>query len=107
MVRYPTSEEVDFVVVGSGAAGGVIAKELATNGFSVVVMEQGPYLRLFQFSHDEVDNYLGQGLDGRLEDHPHSFRASADQDAAAAFFMPSLFYSRVVGGSTLHFAANY
>ena len=106
-VRYPTSEEVDFVIIGSGAAGGVIAKELSTNGFSVVVMEQGPYLRPFQFSHDEVENYFGEGLDGRLQDHPHSFRASADQDAAPAFFMPSLFYAKAVGGSTLHFAANY
>ena len=36
-VRYQTSEEVDFVVIGSGAAGGVIAKELSTSGFSVIV----------------------------------------------------------------------
>lgn len=107
MVRYPTTEEVDFVIIGSGAAGGVIAKELSTNGFSVVVMEQGPYLRPFQFGHDEVDTFFGEGLDGKLEDHPHSFRASADQDAVPASFMPSLFYAKAVGGSTLHFAANY
>jgi len=40
--KYKTSEEVDFVVVGSGAAGGIIAKELSENGFRVVVLEQGP-----------------------------------------------------------------
>ena len=38
---YPTREEVDFVIVGSGAAGGVMAKELSSAGFSVVVLEQG------------------------------------------------------------------
>jgi choline dehydrogenase-like flavoprotein len=42
--KYKTSDEVDFVIVGSGAAGGVLAKELSTNGFRVVVLEQGPYL---------------------------------------------------------------
>ena len=42
--KYKTSDEVDFVVIGSGAAGGILAKELSTNGFRVVVLEQGPYL---------------------------------------------------------------
>ncbi len=42
---YPTREEVDFVIVGSGAAGGVMAKELSVAGFSVVVLEQGPHLQ--------------------------------------------------------------
>ena len=32
------------MIVGSGAAGGIIAKELSTAGFSVVVLEQGPRL---------------------------------------------------------------
>ena len=37
-VRFPPAEEVDFAIVGSGAAGGIIARELATAGFSVVVL---------------------------------------------------------------------
>jgi choline dehydrogenase-like flavoprotein len=106
-VRFRTSDEVDFVIVGSGAAGGVLAKELSTNGFSVVVLEQGPYVRPFQFRHDEADAYFGDGLIGRLRDHPHSWRANADQDGQPAFFLPSLLYAKVVGGSSLHFAANY
>ena len=36
---YRTDEEVDFVIVGSGAAGGVLARELSMAGFSVVVLE--------------------------------------------------------------------
>ncbi len=106
-VRYSTTDEVDFVIVGSGAAGGVLAKELSTNGFSVVVLEQGPYLRPFQFRHDEANEYFGDGLIGKLSDYPHSFRANADQEAQPAFWIPNLFYAKAVGGSSLHFAANY
>ena len=43
-VQYRTTDVVDFVIVGSGAAGGVLAKELSTRGHSVVVLEQGPRL---------------------------------------------------------------
>jgi choline dehydrogenase-like flavoprotein len=106
-VRYSTSDEVDFVIVGSGAAGGVVAKELSTNGFSVVVLEQGPYLRPFEFRHDEMETYLGAGLAGSLADHPHSWRQTPDQEAQPASFFPGLFYAKAVGGSSLHFAANY
>jgi len=53
-VKYKTSDEVDFVIIGSGAAGGVMAKELSTNAFRVVVLEQGPYLKESDFVHDEV-----------------------------------------------------
>ena len=42
--RFAPADTVDFVIVGSGAAGGIIAKELSTAGFSVVVLEQGPRL---------------------------------------------------------------
>ena len=51
-VRYAPTDEVDFAIVGSGAAGGVMARELSRNGFRVVVLEQGPYLREADFKHD-------------------------------------------------------
>lgn len=37
-------EEVDFVVVGSGAAGSVAAHTLAQAGWSVAIVEEGPWL---------------------------------------------------------------
>ena len=54
MPVFSTREAVDFVIIGSGAAGGVLAKELSTNGFNVVVLEQGPYRTVADFNHDEV-----------------------------------------------------
>ena len=50
--RFRPDEMVDFVIVGSGAAGGVMARELAASGFEVVVLEQGPRLAAGDFRHD-------------------------------------------------------
>ena len=107
IAQYRTDEEVDFVIVGSGAAGGVMAKELSTQGFSVVVLEQGPYLRPVDFRHDEVDAFIVGGLIGSGADHPQTFRQTEDDEAVPAGLFPTLFYAKAVGGSSLHFAANY
>ena len=55
MRKFEDKTEVDFVIVGAGGAGGVVAKELSTAGFQVVVLEQGPYFREKDFDH-EVGN---------------------------------------------------
>ena len=49
---FRDSDTVDFVVVGSGAAGGVVARELARGGLTVVVLEQGPRLSPRTFTHE-------------------------------------------------------
>ena len=66
---YQPSEIVDFLVIGAGAAGGVMAKELSTAGFRVVVLEQGPWLKSADFRHDEVSIGFRSGLtnDHRLQ----------------------------------------
>jgi choline dehydrogenase-like flavoprotein len=43
MRRYPNTEEVDYCIVGVGAAGGVLLQRLARSGFSVVGLEAGPF----------------------------------------------------------------
>jgi len=45
---------VDFIVVGSGAAGGVIAREPSQAALTVLVFEQGPRLSPADFEHDEL-----------------------------------------------------
>jgi choline dehydrogenase-like flavoprotein len=55
MKRRYANEEVDVVIVGAGAAGGVLAKELAEAGISVVVLEAGPWRDAqHDFASDEL-----------------------------------------------------
>lgn len=43
MHRHPKGEEVDYLIVGVGAAGGVLLQRLARAGFKVLGMEAGPF----------------------------------------------------------------
>src|SRR3984893_16590895 len=101
---YKPSEEVDFVVVGSGASGGVLAKELSSNGFRVVVLEQGPYLREADFGHDEIKVLQQHALTNDFGRQPHTFRATPQEKAKKQY---SVMYGRCVGGSSVHFTANF
>ena len=101
---YKTSDAVDFVIVGSGAAGGILAKELSTNGFSVVVLEQGPYLQEKDFSHDEIKVLQEDQLTNHPKLQPNTFRKTP-QDKAK--LQRALVYGRAVGGTSNHFTANF
>ena len=49
--KFKPGDLVDFAMVGSGAAGGVMARELSAAGFTVVVLEQGPRFGPGDFEH--------------------------------------------------------
>jgi len=106
---YKTREEVDFVIIGSGASGGVLARELSTSGFSVVVLEQGKYRTAADFNHDE----LAVLFNNELLNHPgwndpQTFRSAETEIAVQKQNdLPPAFYARGVGGSSVHFSANY
>ncbi len=57
---------MDFVIIGAGASGGVLAHELSQNGFSVVVLEQGPWLTTKDFTHNEYLNWSHSAADQRF-----------------------------------------
>ncbi|HEX8057384.1 MAG TPA: NAD(P)-binding protein, partial [Novosphingobium sp.] len=99
---YKTSETVDFVVVGSGAAGGIVARELSRAGNSVVVMEQGPRMAPEDFEHDELKYRNLSGITNNPATNPQSFRSSPDEKAERAAGRNPLTYARIVGGSSAH-----
>jgi choline dehydrogenase-like flavoprotein len=101
--RFSPTEIVDFAIVGSGAAGGIITKELATAGFSVVVLEQGPRLTEAQFIHDEFGIFRGHNANDPAT-QPQTFRTSPQESAKQAL---ALIYGRLVGGSNAHFTGNF
>ena len=101
---FAQDDVVDFVIVGSGAAGGVLAKELATNGFSVVMLEQGPWRQSHEFGHDELATWM---LNDLLPADPQTFRRSADEQAEPSMTPPPALYAQGVGGSSVHFTANF
>ena len=99
-------DSIDFVIVGSGAAGGVLAKELSTAGFDVVVMEQGPWQQPAQFTHDELTVERQLAMLNRAFEPNQTFR-STPADRPKLNLGRGILYRRAVGGSSVHFAANY
>ena len=105
---FPQNEPVDFVVVGAGAAGGVLARELSVAGFSVVVLEQGPFRQSNEFTHDEIDVWFNTELAGDNTRYPVSFRKTASEEATFDPGRgPRIVCARGVGGSSVHFTANF
>ena len=102
--RYKLTEAVDFLIIGCGASGGVLARELSRNGFSVVVLEQGPWLTAKDFGHDEYRTWKQSLLTNDFRKQPTTFRKTP-QDKAVK--QPALTYGRLVGGGPVHFTANF
>ena len=101
---FQPSDVVDFLVIGSGAAGGVMAKELSTAGFRVVVLEQGPYLTEKDYRHDEIGYTYQAGLTSDTKLQPITYRKNESEQAKP---LKAIMYGRQVGGGSVHFTANY
>jgi len=108
MKQYPTSTEVDFVVIGSGAAGGIMAKQLSVAGFSVVVLEQGGWGKYGREQEYNKDEWLNRNVsdEDRLMSDPsrqrNTFRRSEKDKAIAGTHS----YGCVVGGGTVTYGGS-
>jgi choline dehydrogenase-like flavoprotein len=57
----------DAIVIGSGAAGGILAHRFAAAGRRVLVLERGPHADPRDFTDDEVGQYLWLYNEGALQ----------------------------------------
>jgi len=107
-VKFANKDPVDFVIVGSGSAGGILAKELSTQGFDVVIFEQGPYRRPQDFRHDEISVlFYNELTGGGPAAHQQTFRNDQNKVAKVPTSHLPAGYAQTVGGSSAHFSGNF
>jgi choline dehydrogenase-like flavoprotein len=62
-----TIDDADVVIIGSGAAGAILAEELADKGRRVLLLEKGLYVHPDDFKEDEVEMISHLYSDGALQ----------------------------------------
>ena len=108
MRHFRPQEEVDFVIIGSGAAGGIMAKQLSVAGFSVVVLEQGgwgKYGHEWDYTKDELLNRNPSPEDRLMSDparQRNTFRRNDREEATRGRHS----YGCVVGGGTVTYGGS-
>ena len=108
MKQFTPSTEVDFVIIGSGAAGGIMAKQLSTAGFKVVVLEQGGWGKYGKEQEYTKDEWLNDNpsLEDRLMSDPsrqrNTFRRNDKEKAQPGTHS----YGCVVGGGTVTYGGS-
>jgi choline dehydrogenase-like flavoprotein len=104
-------DKADAVIIGAGAAGGVVAKELCSAGLRVVLLERGPQLKIGDFRlHDELATRSPgpPNPDYRPADkmHPREFRNQVGEDFRVIYPQDGSYawMGGVVGGGQINYA---
>jgi choline dehydrogenase-like flavoprotein len=95
-------DEVEVLIVGSGAGGGIAAWVLAEAGLRVTVLEKGPWLTETAFSNDDVKFGYRDFYTQDILIEPRTFRQTPEQTAKPNHVSP---LSRCVGGGSFHYGA--
>ena len=76
-------KNIDAIVVGLGAAGGLIASELARAGQRVVALEKGAFFKAgdFDSKFDEIRYYCRGAIVPRMATDPLTWRSGENQEA--------------------------
>jgi choline dehydrogenase-like flavoprotein len=103
-------KKVNAVIVGAGAGGGVVAKELSTAGFSVVLLERGKWYTAADCRKDDLFNQRTQVLGAKFgPDEDRDPRVAVDPEGRETIVSPSdSGYSNnaaCVGGGTFSYGA--
>ncbi len=94
MHRFPEGEEVDYVIVGVGAGGGVLLQRLARAGFRVIGFDAGPFWDTERdWVSDEKGSHKLYWNDMRITGGQHPLAFGANNSGKG------------VGGGTVHWAS--
>src|SRR5713226_768596 len=95
------TEKTDVVIVGVGAAGGILAAELGKAGMKVIGLERGPRLKTEDFNpHDELRYFQRLDLRPDPKRQPITWRPNAN---ARANPVQQQNYGNQAGGGTVHY----
>lgn len=93
----------DVVIVGAGAAGGIIAAELAKAGMQVIALERGPRLKTEDFAgQDELRFFQRQDTRPDIKRQPITWRPKVGAQSRP---LGVLNYGNQAGGGTVHYGA--
>ena len=103
-------KRVNAVIVGAGAGGGVVAKELATLGLTVVLLERGKWYSAADCRKDDLFNQRTQVLGAKFgPDDERNPRVAVDEQGRESIVYPTDGgYSNnaaCVGGGTFSYGA--
>ena len=84
------NKHVNAIVVGSGAGGGVVAKELSTAGLSVVLFERGGWISYDDHADDELISQPSSPLGTSCGPDDKRYRRVIDYpDGRSSIVLPS------------------